>query len=190
MAAQKREINLLPREDWEKKPIGRIVKWTLTFGRYIVIATELIVIIAFITRFRLDRNLNNLYEEIGYRQEEIKAEEEFEETLRSTQDSLRVIRELEERRMAAPEILEQLAFLIPLNVRLSNLGFDGKTVSVKGVALSESGLALLVVNFQRSEYFKNIRLGKIARGNRLEIDFEITAEIDEPALKAMRLKKE
>ena len=60
----KKDINLLPREEFEQKTVGRFLIWALTVGRWIVIVTELIVITAFLSRFKLDRDLANLYEKI------------------------------------------------------------------------------------------------------------------------------
>ena len=60
-APKKHEIELLPKEEWEKTSFGKFIKWTLNVGRYIVIATELIVILAFVSRFKLDRDLTDLY---------------------------------------------------------------------------------------------------------------------------------
>jgi hypothetical protein len=64
----KQEINLLPREEFEKKPIGKFLTWALSIGRYIIIFTELIVILAFLSRFKLDRDLSDLNQSIREKQ--------------------------------------------------------------------------------------------------------------------------
>jgi hypothetical protein len=60
----KKEINLLPKEEFEKKPLGKFLVWALSIGRYIVIFTELIVILAFLSRFKLDRDLADLNQSV------------------------------------------------------------------------------------------------------------------------------
>ena len=47
MTAQEKQINLLPKDKWEVGVIGKLLKWALNIGRYIVVFTELIVISAF-----------------------------------------------------------------------------------------------------------------------------------------------
>jgi hypothetical protein len=53
-ARKKKTINFLPEDELEKSPIGRFLKWALKAGRYIIVLTELIVVVVFISRFRLD----------------------------------------------------------------------------------------------------------------------------------------
>ena len=66
--AIKTTIEFIPQEDWEKTSFGKFLKWLLNVGRWIVIVTELIVIIAFVSRFKLDRDLTNLNEKVKQKQ--------------------------------------------------------------------------------------------------------------------------
>jgi len=179
MAAPNEDINLLPQEEWEKKPIGRLVKWTLTIGRYIVIATELIVITAFISRFKFDRDLSDLYEEIEIQQARIKSSEEFEKEFRLIQNRLKVIKELDKRKIDPSKILTSAADLIPLNVTLENLQFDRETgkLTFTGYSLSESGLAAFINNLKQSDYFNNIEIESIVKGSELQIDFKLNTSL-------------
>ena len=82
MAAPKSEIELLPQEGWEKGTLGKLLKWALTAGRYIVIVTELAVIMAFLSRFKFDRELTDLHEEIKQKQAVIQSAQSFETEFR------------------------------------------------------------------------------------------------------------
>ena len=53
-------INLLPKTEFELSFWGRFIKWALSTGRYIIILTELVVIIAFMSRFKLDRDASDV----------------------------------------------------------------------------------------------------------------------------------
>jgi len=77
MPAQKSQIELLPREEWEETSFGKFLKWLLTVGRYIVIFTELVVILAFLSRFKLDRDLTDLYKQIENKQAIIQNSTDF-----------------------------------------------------------------------------------------------------------------
>ncbi|HCS79450.1 TPA: hypothetical protein DIV55_06990, partial [Patescibacteria group bacterium] len=57
-------INLLTRKDFDASLVGRILRWSLIYGRYIIVSTEIIVLLAFIYRFSLDRQITDLNEEI------------------------------------------------------------------------------------------------------------------------------
>ena len=180
MAAPKKEINLLPQDDWEKKPIGKIVKWALTFGRYIVVITELIVIVCFVSRFSLDREISDIYEEVEAKQIQVQAYHQFENDFRLTQKQLKTIKELWETKDNAPEITTNIRTLIPLNITLEKIAFNGDSVNLSGSSLSESGIATLITNFNQSPLFENVQMGNITKDNRLEINFSLSAKLSFP----------
>jgi Tfp pilus assembly protein PilN len=174
----RKEINFLVQEEWEKRPAGRTVKWALTIGRHIVIITELVVIIAFVFRFKLDRNLSDLYEEIEVKRSQIEELEEFENEFRTIQNRLKTINELEERRKNPQTALSQLASLVPLNVTFNKLEIGADSLSLSGYSLSESGLATLINNLNQSLYFDNIELGNISKSSSSEISFTLSMELN------------
>ena len=63
MPAAHPTINLLGQDTSANSPWNRIMDWISTYGRYIMITTELIVLIAFASRFSLDRKLTDLKED-------------------------------------------------------------------------------------------------------------------------------
>jgi Tfp pilus assembly protein PilN len=178
MAAQKKDINLLPREGWEKRPIGRIVWWALTIGRYIVVITELVVIVVFISRFKFDRDLSNLYEQIGAKQTKIKSLEDFEKKFRLVQKRLRAIKELGKKQPEAPKALTDLASLIPSGVTLRSFQFDTKQISVSGRSLSELNLLGFLNNLLNSPHFVDIKVEEITKGKGIEINFRLKAKLN------------
>ena len=80
------EINLLPKERWETGVLGKLLKWALNIGRYVVVFTELVVIGAFLYRFGLDRQLTDLKEEIGQKQALVESFGDFEAKFRDLQE--------------------------------------------------------------------------------------------------------
>lgn len=185
MAARKRDIELLPKEEWEKTSLGKLLKWTLTVGRYIVIATELIVILAFLSRFKLDRDLTNLYEEIKQKQARIEAASEFEEEFRFLQKRLDTIEDLEKKQLTTAGLIEELSSLIPLDVALTDLTVSDQKVSLTATALSEQGLATFLNNLKASDKFEKIELSQVVSGieKGVGIQFELKTEF-QPAVEA------
>lgn len=175
-APKKREIELLPREEWEKTSLGKLLKWTLTVGRYIVIATELIVILAFLSRFKLDRDLTDLYEDIKQKQAIIEASSDFEEEFRFLQKRLATIEDLEKKQLATAGIIEEISLLIPLDVSLTELRFDGKEVSLTATALSEQGLASFINNLKTSDRFEKIVLSDVVSGTERAVGIQFKLE--------------
>ena len=62
---RRRAINLLPRDSFESSQIGIVLAWLLSFGKWAVIVTQLIVMGAFLWRFSLDRELTDLKKSIA-----------------------------------------------------------------------------------------------------------------------------
>lgn len=162
-APKKKNINLLKRENFEYSKVGKVLKWLLSAGRVIVIFTELIVISAFLSRFWLDKKLNNLFEENNAKKSQIEASAGFETEFRNFQTRLAVAKNLDEGKTQTAKIVKDLASLLPPGVLLTNITFSGNELSIQGTALSEGGLAGFVKALQgTSERFKNPFLTSIS----------------------------
>lgn len=183
----KKEINLLPREEFEKKPFGHFLIWALTVGRYVVIFTELIVIIAFLSRFKLDRDLSDLYESIREKQAIIEASSSFEQDFRFLQKRLLTIKTFQEEKVSTVPILAEISSLTPFDVILSSLSFDEEGIRITASALSEEGLGSFISNLSLSPKFKEINLSSISKkAEGPEINFSLTAKIVSSQLESRR----
>ena len=179
MAAQKSTIEFLPQEDWEKGSLGKILKWALTVGRYIVIFTELIVMLAFLSRFKFDRDLTDLNEEIEQKQAVVQSSAQFEEKFRLLQKQLLSIETLEKNRLQTNKVLTELASLTPIDVYLSNLNITEKEISLTATALSEGGLATFLNSLKKSTLFEKITLSQVSLGSQktIGINFQLKSEL-------------
>lgn len=178
MAARKVSIELLPREDWEKTTFGKLLKWLLTTGRYIVIFTELIVILLLLSRFKFDHDLENIHKQINDKQAKIQAQVEFEEKFRFLQTQLSTIEGLQKKQLKTNQVLTELASLIPVDVYLSNFDIKEKKVNLKATALSEAGLATFLKNLQRSNSFDNLVLSQVSSETEKEIGIQFHLKSD------------
>lgn len=179
MAARKREIELIPKEEWEKKPLGRFLKWALTVGRYIVIITELIVILAFLSRFKLDRDLTDLYEEIKQKQAIVESASDLESDVRFLQKRLATIQILEKKQLGTARVLEELTRLTPLDVSFTNLSSTSQEINFSATALSEAGMATFLKNLEASTRFENLDLSQVSSGatGEIGIQFNLSAKL-------------
>jgi len=181
MPAPRREIELLPQEEWEKTSFGKLLKWTLTVGRYIVIVTELIVILAFLSRFKLDRDLTDLYEDIEQKQARIEASSDFENEFRFLQKRLVMVEGVEKKQLSTAGVIDELTPLIPLDISLTKLTVSGQEVSLTAIALSEQGLASFINSLKKSDKFENLALSQVTSGTEkgVGIQFELKSEFKE-----------
>jgi len=87
---KKAKINLLVRAGFSGSTLGRILTWVLTSFRIIVIVTEILVMLAFLSRFWLDARNTDLDEEIKQKQAVLSASQPFEKEFKETQARLKV----------------------------------------------------------------------------------------------------
>jgi hypothetical protein len=182
MSAQESTIELMPQEDWEKTSFGKILKWALTVGRYIVSFTELIVIICFISRFSLDKNLSDLHDDVKQKAAIVKAASGFENDFRFVQTRLENINKIENGQAGIGNIISRLSQILPVNIYLTSIKVDRNKFSVSASATNESDMAFFVSKLKESGQFKNITLSSInfsisEQTRRSEINFVLGGEM-------------
>lgn len=171
-------INLVPKDPFFESTIGRVLKWALTIGRYIVIFTELIVIISFITRFSLDRRVTDLNGSINQKKNVIQSFGELESNVRTTQFKIDNYKQVEQQTNIA-EIFPALSEITPNGVVLDQLTIKSDQISFTGFANSQSVLNTMINNIQYSPKFTNVEVGKIVTNDSSQgLEFSINANVN------------
>lgn len=176
---KKRKINLLVQEEFEHTTLGRILNWSLSAGRIIVIATELVVILAFLSRFWLDKSLTDLNNKNAALATQINASSPFEEKFRNAQKRLSTYQKLEGRSSGATNLVREISSFLPADVSLTKISFSGREVDIRGIALSEEGLAGFVKALKDSDNFDEVSIGDISLGSALgqTLNFVVRAQL-------------
>lgn len=169
------DINLLPGE--ETKKIGKFLSWVLTYGRYIIIGTEIIVLLAFFSRFKLDRDLTDLHQAIAQKQAVILAAYDLEQQVRSLQNRLLIIKKLEKQRGFSQKILDTFEGLIPVDVNLTEISLDTNKIAFSAVAHSNDGFTTFLNNLSASPYFGDISLDDVSKAEEGGIKFRVSASL-------------
>lgn len=172
-------VNLLPKEGFEYTPLGKILTWTLSIGRVIVIFTELIVITAFLYRLLLDRRLTDLLEQNQSKRLQVEAHAQTEEQFRLAQEKLAVYKELASLPKKSDRV-RKIAQALPAGVILSKISIQEKGFLASGESLSESSLAGLVTALDKTDDFTNIKISNVRLDNesgQVKIKFDLTGEI-------------
>lgn len=170
-------INLLGNQDLEHTPWGRLVSWATTYGRYIMITTEIVVLLAFISRFSLDRKNTDLTEKLTQKQAIIQANLEFEKDIKTLQARLATAKKLMVDQPKLVSIINVIETLLPANVYLESLELNGVTLRVDGTAGTTMGFAQFMSNVQATKNFQNVMFGDIRRDPATGIEFQLTADI-------------
>lgn len=175
------EVNLLPQEEFDSSTKGRILHWLLGAFRYIIIVTELIVVMAFISRFYFDSKLADLNDEIEQKSAYITSQKPLEDNFRQTQTRLNIFGEMSSPSNKVSPILEDVVNRLPSDVSLTQLSIDEKNMAlIQAETLSDLSIQQFLVNLSSSPNFQNVSLTQVeSRSDSPEIKFTITADVVE-----------
>ncbi len=179
---QRLKLNLLiPQGIPQKLPI-RFLKWLISYGRFIAVLVEIIVIGAFVTRFKLDADLSGIKEKINNQVPYIESLSQDEALIKRTQFKLTTINNIYNDTPAWKNILDKISSLIPPQVKLTSItldrGANSKSLQFKmnGVAVSNSDLESLIAGLRNESSFKGVSLASISF-DQGQITFTITGAI-------------
>ena len=175
MPARMVSVNLLGREEQSESPIGRIVTWATTYGRYIMISTEIVVLLAFLSRFTLDRKLTDLNEAIDQKRAIIEANAPFEKEVRTIQSQLAEISTLIADQIKPVNLLLLTKTLLPADVYFESLTITKNSLTAETVAGTTDGFAIFINNLQTIRQFAMIDISDIKRVPLKGIVFQFTA---------------
>ncbi len=170
-------INLIGAEDLQHTPWGRLLTWATTYGRYIMITTEIVVLLAFISRFSLDRKLTDLKEELAQKQSIIEANADFELTFRGIQERMRSIKTLTAAQTVPRDIIEELQTMIPPSVYFQSLTLASGSLTINAAAGTTSGFSQFLANIAQSSRLQNIQISGIKKNPLTGIEFQLTASL-------------
>jgi Tfp pilus assembly protein PilN len=176
MPAKESAINLIEKDPLEASAIGRIVSWATTYGRYIMITTEIVVLIAFVSRFSLDRQLTDLNEQINQKQAILEANTQFENDFLKLQDELSKIKTLISTNTKPADTLTLIHLLLPADVQLQTITLSDTNIKVTGAAGSSGGLAVFLDRLRLSKSLSNVSVGDIVQAPGQGLQFQFGAD--------------
>lgn len=160
-------INLLPRDPFFDSLLGRVLKWALSVGRYLVIFTELVVIVSFATRFTLDRQVTDLNDALNQKKLIIESYGSLEEQFRTVQSKLTDSKQIDQQINIA-DAFPKLTAIVPRDISLDELTLTTDSVYLSGTAPSQNSLNLFLNNLQVSKDFFSVNVDKIeSRGDKI-----------------------
>ena len=158
----KNGINLLFKEGFENSASGRVLTWAVTAGRAIVILTEFVVIVAFLSRFWLDRTLTNLNEDNDKKKAQVELSLNFENDFRSVQSRLASYKSINSTNFKSSDVIDEVGKYLPEDIVLTNIEVTENNVEIKGRAFTDQGLAIFLKGVHSSDKYTNVGLADIS----------------------------
>ncbi|OGG26259.1 hypothetical protein A2960_04755 [Candidatus Gottesmanbacteria bacterium RIFCSPLOWO2_01_FULL_39_12b] len=179
MPTQKRKlnINLVIKEESSESFSGQIISWAFTYGRYIIIITQIVVLSVFFLRFKLDRDHTDLKETVVQKQALIESVSNTEAEIRSIQTKLSHIRQLTTNQDAFLKVLRFFQENTPKDTVFLNLKITADKVSFKATAENLRSFNFFLRRLQQENKFKEVILDDIIRRPDGRIEFKIDTSI-------------
>lgn len=183
-------LDLLKPQSNPEKILVRLLKWLLSSGRYIFIIVEAVVLIAFITRFKLDADLASKKEAIEQQIPYIESLKPFEILIRQTQLKLTTIHSIQSDSVDFSQILKKIADQTPAGVKINTLNLE-KTVGKVGIQISaesqnNNDLVTFTNGLKQEGSFSDVTITGISfeKGS---INFSLSAQANSSFLKEKTL---
>ena len=154
-------INLLTQDALSSSLIGKFLLWTLSIGRYVVVFTELIVILSFLSRFKLDRDLTDLNEAIARQKAIVLSYGDLETKIRYDQERLALVRQ-EETKLKPPQVLTLLNQTVPADIKFDDLSLTENSFKFSAVALTPQGLAVMLNNLVNHPLVEEVNITDVS----------------------------
>lgn len=162
------KLNLLHPQGSSQRLAEKFFKWLISYGRFIVIAVEAVVIGAFIMRFSLDAKLDELKNRINDDVPYVTKLAQDESLIRQTQLRLKTIGETYKDSQKWSEILSDLTAKLPERVIFINLNIqkDAMTNSLQFRLSAKTNLhtylSQYLNNLKSDPKFKDILLANVS----------------------------
>lgn len=170
------KVNLLPKDPFYDTLLGKTTTWALSVGRYIVIFTEIVVILSFLSRFQLDRQLTDLNKEIVEKKAVIDSYGELEQNVRDIQKKIANYQQLKPQR-SIKQVFDELSLVTPESIEYIDLNINSNSVEITGRTQSTQALRQFITNLQLTNYFSGVSVEHISNSdnNSPGFDFKINA---------------
>ena len=178
-------INLAPKITLEESPFWKkFIYWSTTFGRIVIIGTQLIVLGAFFTRFFLDRQIIDLSEELKTKQTIIQTTKELESKFRTTQDQIAAIKKIKSQQNDYAHALREFTQKVPERVSVQRINLQDTTLTVDGRSTTGEGFAQFLTMLATSELIEQVALESAQITTEGILDFKLSIENSPGAYKS------
>jgi len=139
----------------------RAINWALTVGRVLIIATELIALLAFLYRFGLDQQLIDLHTKIKQEQQIVALQKQNEEVYRNLQDRLAIASLSTSETQQNIKIIKDVIGFAPVGMTFTNFSFSQDAFSVQANVNSVTALSIFISSLKKYPEVKSVSLDKI-----------------------------
>lgn len=157
---QEININLMPKSE-VKGSLGATIAWALGIGRYLIIGTQIIALVAFGLSLKLTIDKNSLIASIENSQSVIESKSEFEQEFREIQGKLTDIGILRSQQFKSNSVLKEFNSLLPKGMNLTSLIISEGELTFTGEFPTAAQLHTLINSFNSSTKIVSLEISEL-----------------------------
>ncbi len=173
-------IDLLKSQTSSQKFIYKAINWLLSSGRYLIIFVELLVLVAFLTRFFFDAQIETIKDDIAKRSVYVQSLKPTENEVRKLQSQLNSIKKARADSFDFDNSIKKIADQTPPEISLSNITFDSTDAKISfrisGAARSNLDLSNFVYGLKTESSFTDVDIANIDLQENV-LSFSVTGNI-------------
>lgn len=168
-------VNLLPSDRFEYSRVGRFLQWALSTGRHVLMLTELVVILAFLSRFWFDRTLENLREVRIQKEAIVDSYDQILQRFLTMKSQVVIVRRIFQSQSHSSQTLSTIQSLTPKDIRYTNIETATNSATLKGFVSSAPSFSTLLSRLQGEPTFSEVlvRSLQLSRDHAPGVDFEV-----------------
>lgn len=155
---------LKPQSGLEKLPV-KLFRWLLSSGRYMLVFVEVVVLLAFILRFKLDVDLASKKADIEKQIPYIESLRSQEALIKQTQLKLSTIGAFNQKFANYPQILTKIAAQIPAGIKITSMNFeksaDKVTIHINAQSQTNNDLLTFLIGLREDQSFADVNLTSV-----------------------------
>lgn len=171
-------LNLLKPQSNPEEIFVKLIRWLLSTGRYIFIFVEGVVLLAFISRFKLDADIASKKEAIDQQIPYIESLKPYEVLIRQTQLKLSTIDTIKNSSPNFADILARIANQTPGGVKIISINLQKDvsrvTIQLNGQSQNNNDLSTFTLGLKQDQNFSDVNISSIGFEKGL-INFSISA---------------
>ena len=154
-------LNLLKPQGTPEKVAVKLIRWLLSVGRFIIVLVEALVLIAFLSRFKFDADLEDLKEKVDNQIPFIQSLKNDENLIRQTQLKLSIIKEKRLKYPDYEQILSKISSQTPTNIKITSISIDKKEhtdIKIVGTSITNIDISEFAKNLKKDNFFSEVEL--------------------------------
>lgn len=166
----------------KKDPIDQFLSWALTYGRFVVILTQVIALSAFLMRFSLDRQLIDLHDKIKQKEAIVNLLKNNEKKFRELQSRIAVAATFSNNTTETMQLLSDI-YAKSSNITINLLTVSEGSIELEGSVQSITSLRDFINNLKGDPRIKSVNINKIEnKTSSAKININISAQLKQKTI--------